>query len=165
MWLWIRRLMLAALVVLAVSQLFRPARTNPPTDPAREIDANVTIDPPVAAVLSRSCNDCHSNLTVWPWYSHLAPASWVVVSDVNRGRKALNFSEWSTYGAGQQREHLGEICKEVAEREMPGFSYTLMHRDAALSNAEVAAVCRWAQSSVQTSIAEQEWSARWPKPQ
>ena len=156
MWLWIRRLMLAALVVLAVSQLFRPARTNPLTDPARQIDAHLTIDPPVAAVLSRSCNDCHSNRTVWPWYSHVAPASWLVVSDVNRGRKALNFSEWSTYGAKQQREHLGEICKEVEEREMPGFSYTLMHRDAALSKAEVAAVCRWAQSSAQTFIAEPE---------
>src|SRR6516225_1839805 len=141
MWLWIRRLMLAALVVLAVSQVFRPARTNPLTDPAREIDSNLTLDPPVAAVLSRSCNDCHSNRTVWPLYSHVAPASWLVVSDVNRGRKALNFSEWSTYGAKQQREHLEEICKEVTEGEMPSFSYTLVHRDAILSNADVAAVC------------------------
>jgi len=112
--------MLAALVVLAVSQVFRPARTNPPTDPVREIHANETIDPRVAAVLTRSCNDYHSNRTVWPWYSHVAPASWLVVSDVNRGRNALNFSEWSTYGAKQQQEHLGEICKEVAEGEMPG---------------------------------------------
>src|SRR6516225_11457062 len=110
MWLWIRRLMLAALVVLAVSQLFRPARTNPLTDPARQIDAHLTIDPPVAAVLSRSCNDCHSNRTVWPWYSHVAPASWLVVSDVNRGRKALNSSEWSTYGAEERRKQLAERC-------------------------------------------------------
>ena len=156
MWLWIRRLMLAALVVVAASQVFRPARTNPLTDPAREIHANVTIDSAVAAVLTRSCNDCHSNHTVWPWYSHVAPTSWLIVSDVNRGRKALNFSEWSTYGAKQQQEHLREICNEVEEGEMPGFSYTLMHRAAALSKAEVAAVCRWTQSSAQTSIAEPE---------
>lgn len=154
--LWIRRLMLAALVVLAVSQAFRPTRTNPPIDSQREIQSNLNVDAHVATTLARACNDCHSNRTVWPWYSHVVPASWLVVSDVNRGRNRLNFSVWSTYGAKEQREHLEEICKEVTEGEMPGFSYTLMHRDAKLSTADVAAVCSWAQTSTQTSVAEQE---------
>lgn len=141
MWLWIKRLVLAALIVVAVSQVFRPAKTNPKIDPKREIHSNLTVNTHVAATLARACNDCHSNRTVWPWYSHVAPASWLVVSDVNRGRKALKFSEWSTYAAEEQREHLQEICKEVTEGEMPGFSYTLMHRDAKLSKADIAAVC------------------------
>jgi hypothetical protein len=156
MWLWIKRLMLAALIVLAVSQVFRPARTNPPVDPRQEMHSNVPVDAHVAATLARSCNDCHSNRTVWPWYSRVAPASWLVVSDVNRGRKALNFSEWSMYGASLQQKHLREMCKEVTEGEMPGFSYTLMHRDATLTKTEVAAVCSWTQSSAPTSVAEQE---------
>ena len=156
MWFWIKRLMLTTLIVLAVSQVFRPAKTNPPIDPKREIQSNLSVDAQVAATLARSCNDCHSNRTVWPWYSHVAPASWLVVSDVNRGRKALNFSEWSAYGAKKQREHLEEICKEVTEGEMPSFSYTLVHRDAILSNADVATVCSWTRAWTNSSVAEQE---------
>ena len=79
MWLWIKRVMIAALIVLAASQVFRPARTNPPIDPKREIHSNFTVDKPVAATLARACNDCHSNRTVWPWYSRVAPTSWLVV--------------------------------------------------------------------------------------
>lgn len=156
MWFWIKRVVLAALIVLAVSQIIRPARTNPQIDPKREIHSTLTIGTQVAATLARACNDRHSNRTVWPWYSHVAPASWLVVSDVNRGRKALNFSDWSTYGAKEQREHLEQICKEVTESEMPGLSYTLMHRNAKLSKADVAAVCSWTQTSTQTSVGEQQ---------
>lgn len=153
---WLQRVILPLLAVLLLIQTFEPARTNPPVDPKREIHAYLAVDPSVAGVLARSCNDCHSNRTVWPWYSRLAPASWLVVSDVNRVRKAMNFSEWSTYGVKEQREHLQEICKEVTEGEMPGVSYTLMHRDAKLSKADVAAVCSWTQTSTQTSVAEQQ---------
>jgi len=121
MWLWIRRLMLAALVVLAVSQVFRPARTNPLTDPAREIDSNLTLDPPVAAVLSRSCNDCHSNRTVWPWYSHVAPASWLVVSDVNRGRKALNSPNGARTEQNNSSSFLARLAKKLRNARCLGF--------------------------------------------
>jgi hypothetical protein len=143
-------------MVLAVAQIFRPARTNPPVDAKREIHANLPVDAYVATTLERACKDCHSHRTVWPWYSHVAPASWLVVSDVNRGRKALNFSEWSVYGPEEQRDHLAEMCKEVTEGEMPGFPYTLMHRDARLSKADIAAVCSWAQGSTNPSVAERE---------
>src|SRR5215475_15640323 len=119
---WLRNSIITGAAILAVIQVVRPARTNPPIDPKQEIHAKLNIEPTVAIVLARSCNDCHSNRTVWPWYSHLAPASWLVVSDVNRGRKALNFSEWSMYGASQQQKHLHEICKEVMEGEMLGLS-------------------------------------------
>jgi hypothetical protein len=156
MLLWLKRLILAVVIVLAVIQVFRPARTNPPVDPKREIHTNLSVDPAVPSVLTRACNDCHSNRTVWPWYSHVAPASWLVVSDVNRGRKALNFSEWSRYSAEAQQEHLSEVCKEVKEDEMPGLSYTLMHRNAKLSKADKVAVCRWTQSSGQSLSAAGE---------
>lgn len=156
MLLWAKWLTLAAVIVLVVIQVFGPATTNPPVDPKRGIHTNVPVDPAVASVLTRSCNDCHSNRTVWPWYSHVAPASWLVVSDVNRGRKALNFSEWSTYAAEAQQKHLSEVCKEVTQGEMPGFSYTLMHRDAKLSPSDIAVVCRWTQSSSRGLSATQE---------
>lgn len=146
---WIKRVAFAAVILLVVIQIFRPALSNPPVDPKREIHSNLAVEPAVATVLTRACNDCHSNRTVWPWYSHVAPASWLVVSDVNRGRKALNFSEWTGYPAEDQQKHLSEICKEVSEGEMPNLAYTLMHRHAKLSTNDVATVCRWTRTSVQ----------------
>src|SRR5215467_1820965 len=97
MFIFFKRLLLAVSILLAIAQFFRPARTNPPTDPAREIGALLPLDPAVHSTFARSCNDCHSNRTVWPWYTGVAPASWLVVSDVNRGRKALNLSNWAGY--------------------------------------------------------------------
>ncbi|HXJ16257.1 MAG TPA: heme-binding domain-containing protein, partial [Candidatus Polarisedimenticolia bacterium] len=100
----------------------------------------------VAGIVGRACNDCHSNRTVWPWYSEIAPVSWFVVHHVNEGRRELNFSEWSVYDAKRVGKLRKEICDEVSEGEMPGFVYTLMHREAKLTNADIEEVCRWTQS-------------------
>ena len=151
---WVKALIGVVIILLIVVQVIKPARTNPSIDPRREIFSNLSVDAQVGATLARSCNDCHSNRTVWPWYSHIAPVSWLIVSDVNRGRKALNFSEWGNYGTKEQREHLADICNEVTEGEMPSFSYTLMHRGASLSKAEVATVCGWTRTLSQGSMAE-----------
>ena len=157
MLLWLKRLGIPLLLALLVIQLFQPARTNPPIDPQREVHAFVSPDAAVAAVIQRSCNDCHSHSTVWPWYSHVAPASWLVVSDVNRGRKAMNFSDWAAYRPEEQQKQLTEICKEVSEGEMPAFSYTLVHRNARLSQTDIAAVCGWTRSSARrAAVIEQE---------
>ena len=101
----LRRLNIPALTLLLliiVVQVYRPERTNPIADPKQGIHAILTVEPQVVSVMSRSCNDCHSNQTTWPWYSQVAPASWLVVSDVNRGRAAVNFSEWRKYSADEQ---------------------------------------------------------------
>ena len=158
MLLWIKRIGLAAAIFLVVVQIFRPVISNPPVDPKREIYANLAVEPAVASVLTRACNDCHSNRTIWPWYSHVAPVSWLVVADVNRGRKALNFSEWTGYRTEDQQKQLSEICKEVSEGEMPNLVYTLMHRHAKLGTDDVATMCRWTRTSVQqvaTATAEE----------
>jgi len=146
---WLKRLAIALLLVLVAVQIFQPARTNPKIDPKREIHANLAVDRAVASVFQRSCNDCHSHRTVWPWYSRVAPVSWLVVSDVNQGRKVLNLSEWAGYRTEEQQKQLSEICKEVSEGEMPGVSYTLMHRHAKLSTDDVTAVSGWTRTCVQ----------------
>lgn len=143
---WLKRLLLAAIVVVVlVIQLFRPSRTNPPIDAKREITATVDIPPAVAAILSRSCDDCHSNRTVWPWYSNIAPISWLVAYDVGHGRNAMNFSEWSAYSAEKLGKLREQICDEVSEGEMPGSGYALLHPDAKLTSADVEEVCHWSQ--------------------
>ncbi len=144
---WLKRGLLVLVALLVVAQVFRPARTNPTIDPKNEIFASVAVPPDVAWILARSCNDCHSNRTVWPWYSNVAPISWLVAYDVNHGRSTLNFSEWGTRNPEKNREMLGEICKEVTEKEMPGPIYPIMHSGAGLSDADIQTVCRWTQSA------------------
>lgn len=154
MYLWVKRFLLALIVIVVAIQFFWPSITNPGADPRRDISASLTLPPDVARILARSCNDCHSNDTVWPWYSHVAPVSWLVAYDVNHGRKALNFSEWARRDPQKNGEMLGEICKEVTEKEMPGFIYPIMHPAARLTDADIQTVCRWTQSVQQGATVE-----------
>ncbi|HEV2764900.1 MAG TPA: heme-binding domain-containing protein [Pyrinomonadaceae bacterium] len=133
----------AVAALLFAAQFVRPARTNPPADASRDIAAHVRVTPQVAGILERSCNDCHSNRTEWPWYSRVAPASWFVADHVQEGRRDLNFSEWPP---SESPELLKKICYEVKTGFMPMTSYTLLHRDARLTPADVQALCDWAAS-------------------
>jgi hypothetical protein len=82
------------LVVLFLAiQFVRPARTNPAVDESQTIFARTQMTPPVATILNRSCVDCHSNKTVWPWYTNVVPVSWFIVNHVDEGRRLLNLSE------------------------------------------------------------------------
>jgi mono/diheme cytochrome c family protein len=91
--------------------------------------------PATRALAVRACFDCHSNQVTWPWYSHVAPMSWLVQSHVDQGRRALNFSEWG-HGGGEA----DDAAKVVRSGEMPPRSYTLMHPEARLSAEERAAL-------------------------
>ena len=87
--------------------------------------------PSTRELATRACYDCHSNETRWPWYSNVAPLSWVVQHHVSDGRKVLNFSEWQ-----RPQEEATESAETVLEGEMPLGSYTLLHTSARLSPAE-----------------------------
>lgn len=133
-------------VVVAIGMQFvRPERTNPPIDPAKDIVGHPSLPANVRAVLERSCFDCHSNRTRWPWYSQVAPASWLVVNDVNEARRHLNFSEWEGYKIGRQLSKLESLMGEVDKGTMPPRTYLLLHGDAALSPAERDLVVGWAE--------------------
>ena len=110
-------------------QLKRPDRQAIPA-------SELPVWPQVGAVLNRSCMDCHSSHTVWPWYSYVAPMSWLVEKDVRRGRDRLNLSEWNGYTLQQQKELLADIASAVKNREMPLPQYTLIHRGSKLSDAD-----------------------------
>src|SRR5262249_34086213 len=127
-------------VVVAAAQLIRPERMNPPTDESRTIQAYVGTTSGLGAVLDRSCRDCHSNGTVWPWYTQIAPASWLMAFGVSKGRKAVNFSEWTAYEPQQQRLLLLESCQDVSQGKMPG-AYTLLHPEMRLSTQDIETIC------------------------
>jgi hypothetical protein len=132
------------LLGLIMIQLFRPDRTNPVSDPGLAINNHLPVPPQVLAILERSCFDCHSNQTRWPWYSNIAPASWLVAKDVANGRKHLNFSEWGTYNQKRRASKLEDISDEVDRGDMPDSKYLLIHRDALLSAADKEALLSWA---------------------
>ena len=116
-----------AVAVLIGAQFFQPARTNPASDPASSFEAVMRPPAEVASFLNRACGDCHSNRTVWPWYSKVAPMSWLVAMDVQEGRTHLNFSEWGRFGPEMARSRLREVCEQVRGGEMPLWYYVPLH--------------------------------------
>jgi hypothetical protein len=127
---WKRILRLVLLGLLGVFLLiqFVPYgrdHTNPPVTAEPSWDS-----PRTRELAAGSCFDCHSNLTEWPWYTNVAPMSWLVQRDVDEGRGILNFTEWDR---PQRTDEIGEV---VLEGEMPPIQYTLIHRGSKLSDAE-----------------------------
>jgi len=133
-------------VVFAAAQLVRPGRANPATDPNRTIQAHVGTATGLGAVLDRACGDCHSNRTVWPWYTEVAPVSWLMVYGVRSGRNAVNFSEWATYPPGRQRQLLDLACRDVSHGTMPGSAWITLHPEARLSAQDIETICAAARS-------------------
>lgn len=125
-------------VVFAAAQLFRPERANPPVDSSRTIQAGTTSG--LVAILDRSCRDCHSNRTVWPWYTQVAPVSWLMAYGVTKGREVVNFSEWAGYAPEQQQALLALSCADVTNGKMPG-AYALLRPETRLSSQEVETIC------------------------
>jgi len=120
-----------ALIVLGVIfiliQFIPVDRSNPPTKAEPNWDS-----PQTRELFMRACGDCHSHNTRWPWYSYIAPISWLIAYDVHEGRKHFNVSMW-----GYQKKNKGdEAVEEILEGEMPPFLYTLMHPEARLSKEE-----------------------------
>jgi cytochrome c553 len=139
------------LLVLAGIQVFGPARTNPAASPAQALSAKVPIPDPVQSILNRSCADCHSNQTRWPWYSHIAPISWQVIGDVNAGRDHMNLSDWNATPE-EGADLLDNICKQVRRHRMPLPMYTWMHADAKLSDDDIKALCTWSKDAAEQLV-------------
>lgn len=118
--------------------------------PIRGHNPPVTSEPPMSnearEVLTRACFDCHSNRTVWPWYSRVAPLSWWIVDHVEDGRRHLNFSAWDAMPADKRAEAGEEIVEEVQEGKMPMSSYVVGHPEARLSEADQRVLFAWARS-------------------
>lgn len=131
----------AGLAALVIAQFFQPARTNPDLNPTASFEAVARPPAEVISILNRACRDCHSNETVWPWYSKVAPVSWLVAQDVQEGRTHLNLSEWGRVGPEMARSRLREVCEQVSRGEMPLWYYLPLHPAARLSQTEVSTLC------------------------
>jgi hypothetical protein len=136
----VKRAALIFVVVFVAAQLVRPGRSNPPIDASRTIQAHVKNGSALGAILDRSCGDCHSNATVWPWYTQVAPVSWLMAYGVTKGRRAVNFSEWAAYSPQQQRLLLSVSCDDVTNGKMPG-PYTVLRPETRLSPQDIETIC------------------------
>lgn len=135
---WLKRIGVGLIIALVVAQFVPVARSNPPER------GNPAAPAEVQAVLQLACYDCHSNETVWPWYTQIAPASFLIANDVKEGRKELNFSLWDQYNDGRKARKKKEIAKQVEKGDMPPWYYTPLHPDTKLSAAERDLIVNWA---------------------
>ena len=141
-------------VAFAAAHLVPSERANPPTDPSRTIEAHVGKASGLVAVLNRACGDCHSNGTAWPWYTQIAPLSWLMAKGVTLGRKAVNFSQWAAYSPEQRQTLLVAACNDVSGGTMPGRSWTLLHPEARLSPQDVETICAAARQTAASAATD-----------
>ena len=133
------------LVLLFVIQFFHPQK-NMSNDMSNDISKKFPMPDTIRQILKVSCNDCHSNLTVYPWYSKIQPIDWWLQNHVDEGKRELNFNEFSAYRTFRQYHKLEKIKKEVEEDGMPLSSFTLIHGGAKLSDGQKEFLKNWANS-------------------
>lgn len=131
------------IVVLIVIQFIRPEKNIAEGISNNDISKIYLVPENVQAILKTSCYDCHSNNTVYPWYSKIQPVAWWLNNHIVEGKRELNFSEFASYRIGRQYRKLDEINREVKEDAMPLNSYLWIHKNAKLDEQQKLTVANW----------------------
>lgn len=143
-----------AIVALVAIQFIPMTRNNGNINGANDITQVVEVSDEIAAILNTSCMDCHSNHTNYPWYSKIQPVGFWLNHHVDEGIRELNFSEFATYTKKRQLHKLEETIEMLEKKEMPLGSYTLVHKEAKLSDTQTMALITWARDSRNTIAAQ-----------
>ncbi len=138
-----RKIIALIILVLLAIQFFRIDKTNPPSVLSQDFIYLTDPSAEVATLLKTACYDCHSNQTRYPWYTNVAPVSWLIKGHINEAREYMNFSEWGTYPPEKRKQRLIKCLEEVGEGEMPLFSYTLINGEAKLNPAQQTVLTAW----------------------
>jgi len=138
-------------IAFILIQFVRPIK-NESDDQTHHIATKYPMTSEVEHLLKVSCNDCHSNKTVYPWYNNIQPVAWMLANHVNDGKRHLNLSTFTTLPIAVQNHKLEEIAETVEEKEMPDGSYTLfgLHKEANLTDAQRASIINWARAQMDT---------------
>jgi len=137
-----KKLLIVLLVIFVVAQAFRPEKNNS-NDTSKDISNSYVVPENVKTILAKACNDCHSNNTRYPWYAEVQPVAWWINDHVKDGKKHLNFNEFDGYRIAKQYKKLEECIEEVKDGEMPLTSFTIIHKDAKLSDDEKQILFTW----------------------
>ncbi|MFN8297196.1 MAG: heme-binding domain-containing protein [Chitinophagales bacterium] len=143
-----RKIILFILLILIVIQFFQPKKNQSTELLAADITKVTNVPDEVLNILKTSCYDCHSNNTVYPWYNNIQPIAWWLNNHIKEGKERLNFSEFGKYNMDKSRKKLRGIIRDIEEGEMPLSSYTLIHRNAILDEAQKKLVTDWAKNAV-----------------
>uniref|UniRef100_UPI0040470786 heme-binding domain-containing protein n=1 Tax=Roseivirga sp. TaxID=1964215 RepID=UPI0040470786 len=138
---------------VVIQFIARPEKISEPVTDS-DIILALNVDQEIGAMLKSACYDCHSNQPRYPWYASVAPINWWISDHIEEGRGELNFSLWSTFSARKRDHKLEELIEMVEEREMPLPNYVPMHKDADLSDEQIASLVKWAKS-VRADIAKE----------
>ena len=137
-----KKILIGLLVIFIVAQAFRPAK-NKSNDTTKDISKNYVVPDSVKTILAKACNDCHSNNTRYPWYSEVQPAAWWLGDHIKGGKGKMNFNEFNSYRIAKQYKRMEDCMNEVKEGGMPLPSYTWIHKDAVLTDAEKHLLLTW----------------------
>ena len=152
-----KKILIGLLVVLVLIQFIRPAKNISEIPSTNDIRVHYSVPANVESILKRSCYDCHSNNTSYPWYANIQPLGWWLNNHIVEGKAELNFSEFATYKPKKAAHKLEETAEMVEHGEMPLSSYTVIHKNAILSKEDAAVIISWAtdlQHKIEQNIAE-----------
>ncbi len=145
----IPKIIALVLILAFVIIQFIPTKHNQ-SDIVPKTDFMLVNDVPkqVEGIIKNSCYDCHSNNTEYPWYNTVQPVAWVLEDHVEQGKEELNFNTWDTYSSRRKNSKLKSIKNQIKDGEMPLWSYTLVHRDAKLSEADKKLLNKWLNAEI-----------------
>lgn len=145
----VKKIIIVLGIILVLIQFYQPDLNDGVALGENDITQTVSVPDDVMQILKTSCFDCHSNHTDYPWYNKIQPVGIWLANHVNEGKRELNFSEFNKYKAKRKRHKLEEMVKEIKEHEMPLSSYTIIHKNAILTNEQAQILINWADSAYQ----------------
>lgn len=153
----LKKIFVVLLLTLIIIQFIHPKKNKAAGTQANYIGNVYSMPEDVKTILAKACNDCHTNNTNYPWYTHIQPVDWWMNNHVKDGKKHLNFDEYTNRNLRHQYHKMEEIAEQVKENEMPLESYTWMHKDAKLTEEEKSKLINWA-DAIRTDM-----EAKYPK--
>jgi hypothetical protein len=145
----IKKILIGLLVILVAIQFIRPEKNNS-ADITKDISTLYPMPDSVKVIVDKACADCHTNNTKYPLYAAIQPISFWLADHVNDGKRHFNFNEFASYRLAKQNHKLEEVIEQIKEGEMPLPSYTIIHTEAKLTEAEKETLTKWCQSIMDT---------------
>lgn len=156
----LKKILLLLLLALVIIQFIHPAKNKAAGTHVSYIGAVYAVPDDVKAILAKACNDCHTNNTVYPWYTRIQPVDWWMDKHIKDGKRHLNFDEYTNRSLRYQYHKMEEIAEQVQKNEMPLESYTWMHKNAKLTEKEKKKLIDWAngiRASMEAGIQKTAW--------
>lgn len=148
----LKKALLILAILLLFIQSFRIDKSTKPIDPSKDFISLTSPSTDVNQLLKTTCYDCHSNQPTFPWYTNIAPISWWIKHHIDEGCRHLNFSEWGAFTPKRKHHKLEECIEMLENSEMPMSSYTWMHNEAKLTDAQRLLLVNWFKGLKESSV-------------